>query len=296
MTIKSALLFALLTLAFCSCLAPAKRTPAASENPPATPLDTPAQTSDAEPEDLESDGSLDSVLRLLIGPNAPVFDTTFKVIRADYDWTDRRIAGKCRSAKSLKYPGMQVVVHQYYPECPRNEPREFYGYEPARVEIKLNDVPLDPAEHRYQNSGDSVWLGWYFSGEGWEKMRFRGQDWYVHVLSNPGCNGSFCKIEATLLAKIDAGRPEFYFFEQYAQPNILADTDADGRLEWLEYSYDNWQQDTINLRITLYEWHENGRFEPMKDAEGNSREALIQFDNGLYDSRHARIMRKNWPR
>lgn len=48
--------------------------------------------------------------------------------------------------------------------------------------------------------------------------------------------------------------------------------------------------------ITLYEWHENGRFEPMKDAEGNSREALIQFDNGLYEPRHARILRKNWPR
>lgn len=100
--LKCFLVLPVLCLIFCSCLAPAKRTPVASENPPATPLDTPAQTSDAEPEDLESDGSLDSVLRLLIGPNAPVFDTTFKVIRADYDWTDRRIAGKCRGDHAVR--------------------------------------------------------------------------------------------------------------------------------------------------------------------------------------------------
>lgn len=284
MIIKYWFLLTVLSPNFCRCLAPAKH------------LSPAAQPENTEPERLESDGSLDSLLRVLIGENAPVYDTSFLPITVDREWTDRRIAGKCRSAKSLKYPGMQVVVHQYYPECPRSEPREFYGYQPERVEIKLNDVLLDPAEHRYQNSGDSVWLGWYFSGEGWEKMTFNGQDWYVNVLEYPACNGSGCKIMATLLAKIDPGPPEFYFFDQFQQPCVLADSDDDGRLEWLQFDYGDWQQDTINLKIVPYEWNNKGQFRPMKDAAGKPYQVLIRHNNGPYKPRHARIVRKHWPR
>ena len=295
---KTALFFCFLMvlgLLGCARPIPAKQPVPVVETPSAK-VEDPAET---EPEDdseyLEADSSLSVLLRSLTGKNAPVFDSSFKLLNPDGLWQETIEAGRCHLRRRLDFPGYTVRIDEERAKCPETiEMRHFMGDTPEKLTLKFNQTTLNPAAYRYQLSGDSVFLGWYYE-EDIRKMKFYGEDWLLVSLFNPAANGSTSMYEATLLAKMNGPQAEFYFFDHFPSPGLLADTDGDKRLEWLDLDYSNWQQDTIRMKVTPYELNEQGRFIQMKDASGRPYGASIQFENGLYEPRNARLVKKHWP-
>ncbi len=246
----------------------------------------PAETTD---EYLEADGSLDSVLQLLTGSGL-AYDTAFVRLNPKEGWLKKQVNGECHLLTDLKYPGLTINIDGFYPDCP---PEPGMGADIRALTLRFNGTPLHPEKYRYQISGDSVSIDWHYAGY-WRKFRLGNQDWLLGQLDNMDCNGSFCMYNASLLVQMDGGQPAFYFFDHFPEPGLLADTDGDQRLEWLEMDFGDWQQDTIHLTIKPYELN-GGRFKPMRDGSGRPYEAVVEFSNGLYEPRAARLVRKYWP-
>ncbi len=294
---KPVRLFFLMGLLLFSCArsAPVKPPLPANEAPPVAVEEVATGQEEDDSEYLESDGSLDLVLGRLRGKNAPVFDTGFHLLNPDGLWQETIEAGKCHLRRRLDFPGYTVRIDEERAACPDNIMMRFFmGDTPEKLTLQFNQTALYPAAYRYQISGDSVALGWDYEG-GFRKMKFYEEDWLVVSLFNPAANGSTSMYEATLLAKMNGPQPEFYFFDHFPSPGLLADTDGDKRLEWLEMDYGNWQQDTIRLKVTPYELNDEGRFKQMKDAAGKPYRASIQYENGFFDPRNARLLKKYWP-
>lgn len=277
----------------CTHPAPTKQSLSAEQSPSAKVTEPADTTPEDDSEYLESDGSLETILDQLKGKNAPVFDTSFHVLNPNDDYEQYPGPGECHLRRLLKFPGYRIALDLQYQECPPG-PYPFFGFDPQKVNLHFNEISLNPEGYRYQISGDSVSLDWDFSGQ-WRKMKFYQEVWLVGDFANPACNGSTCMYGATLLAKMDSTGRSVYFFDHFPQPGILADSDGDKRLEWLELDFGDWQQDTIHLEVTPYELNDKGKFKPMKDALGKPYQASIQFENGLYEPRNARLLTKHWP-
>ncbi|MFN8302653.1 MAG: hypothetical protein U0U46_09185 [Saprospiraceae bacterium] len=272
---------ALFLLGACS---PATRQQAAPASQP------PAQETETTEEYLEADGSLDSILQMLVGSGV-VFDKTFTRLNPEVVWQQKKVKGECHLSTDLKYPGMTIHVDGWYPDCP---PEPVMGSEISSLQLQFNDIPLQPDAHRYQISGDSVSLYWHYTGE-WRKFRIGNEDWLEGSLDNKDCNGSFCMYNATLLVCLNGKSRGFYFFDHFPEPGLLADTDGDQQLEWLALDYGDWQQDTINLTVNPYELN-NGKFRPLRDASGKPYEAIVRYSNGLYEPRGAQLVSRHWAR